>query len=125
MRISDRSSDVCSSDLNKPFVASLIEERALCGVSRLRSTRTEKAENARTFQPHHHHGKGRAQGRAPAAPRLQRGRGAAGVAQGPARFRVRRGQCRRPDAPRSADARSEEYTYELESLLRLSDAAFC
>ncbi|CAA9491146.1 MAG: Inositol-1-monophosphatase, partial [uncultured Sphingomonadaceae bacterium] len=58
------------------------------------------------FRHHHRHAEGRAQGRPGAAPRLQRGRAAASVQEGPRRLRVAGRQARGGDDLRGAAPRA-------------------
>src|SRR3546814_8316551 len=93
MRISDWSSDVCSSDLEQLHVVQV---------------RAAAAEVIRQVGDEAH-----ARGLADEAQLL------AGVGQGCETDRQRRG-----DAP-AQEARSEEHTSELQSLIRISSAVFC
>src|SRR3546814_7602921 len=116
MRISDWSSDVCSSDLNQRFERRL-HQRVVVGLDR---------------DPHHRLCPGRAQERAPAPGntglrRRQRGFHAVGLGRpgtvGTAHIDRRLRHLLQP-TQRLAQ-RSEEHTSELQSLMRISYAAFC
>src|SRR3546814_2197902 len=105
MRISDWSSDVCSSDLNPPCRGG--------GHAVVEGWRGRK-------KPLHRPADG-------PPPPVKAGGGSAislraGATAGRCRRRVRR---RRSAIPRSASPRSEEHTSELQSLMRISYAVFC
>src|SRR3546814_9595056 len=105
MRISDWSSDVCSSDLPRRRADDLGDAPALVERRRARLARCGGAGCLRGVRC----GQGVELRRAAAA-----GRGDGGV------HRVRR-----RDHPRYARGRSEEHTSELQSLMRISYAVFC
>src|SRR3546814_8936736 len=98
MRISDWSSDVCSSDLSGPLRAA--------------RHRAPVLDHDRTAPGRHH------PGHFPDAGRRADGRG---VDRSPVRSHARGD--RGPDGVRSG--RSEEHTSELQSLMRISYAVFC
>src|SRR3546814_6565269 len=102
MRISDWSSDVCSSDLDPGT--------GHCGVL------DERTRCARTYQPLYVLQPDREQGHGPLHPSASRNRSHNQFAQ-PGRPQFRSAQlCFR---------RSEEHTSELQSLMRISYAVFC
>src|SRR3546814_7906848 len=99
MRISDWSSDVCSSDLRR---------RGRCNLGyQQRHRRTAVGGQCRTGIEAE-----------PADPQQ------AGANHGIAQV-MRRHWLMRPAAPRTDDQRSEEHTSELQSLMRISYAVFC
>src|SRR3546814_3304896 len=104
MRISDWSSDVCSSDLSCGRIRRAGEARARCQRAR---RRPEEARGAVVFQENCRFRPGR-----PGAPAPER-----------------RPQSKRPNhvCARQLDPRlrSEEHTSELQSLMRISYAVFC
>src|SRR3546814_4260095 len=104
MRISDWSSDVCSSDLRPCTVARRRERRAVLAAGRTAHLRQRPGADRA-----HAAGRRRTRRRARAVARIGAGAGHAAVA-----VRARPG----PD-------RSEEHTSELQSLMRISYAVFC
>src|SRR3546814_10497041 len=103
MRISDWSSDVCSSDLERRNLR--LACRSLFG-----DAAAEQGSDGAGGQ------------RAPGKGRKERGRfiaGRHGFVRRPGRSR------RRDDPPVSHSPRSEEHTSELQSLMRISYAVFC
>src|SRR3546814_2161688 len=103
MRISDWSSDVCSSDLRVPHPPRNSSAR---GASRLRSGwRCGSARSRKCSSRRYHSARTSPKRLAPAHEPIPR---------------VRRGSRSRP-----SQARSEEHTSELQSLMRISYAVFC
>src|SRR3546814_8068592 len=126
MRISDWSSDVCSSDLWTPACPVLAWPRAtaawlLCGNCGRCVTSRDIPPTTSRSRPHRH----RPQSAAPRRPacdwyRRIPTRREAGLGATP-KDSVQARSC----FPMSAAMRSEEHTSELQSLLRLSYAVFC
>src|SRR3546814_5706849 len=108
MRISDWSSDVCSSDLKPPTLWACPAPTPFPWEWTPSSTGSSHASNPR-----------RAKRRfpfSPAVPHLARGQDRRGCGDG-------RNRARRPH--RARRRRSEEHTSELQSLMRISYAVFC
>src|SRR3546814_1423840 len=110
MRISDWSSDVCSSDLPAVFVPTEASRPSVCASY----IRWQYDDSARTAT--------RPRGRKPVRfDHVTQKRETAGLATGRSGIPcVSEGQ-----AGRAARARSEEHTSELQSLMRISYAVFC
>src|SRR3546814_1088900 len=122
MRISDWSSDVCSSDLGLLQVAQRQRADSVLAVDHLALLGHAQAAIDRTARRGHH----RARGLATAAA----DRAAAAVEEHDAHARrpCQRGQLHLGELQRPArghQARSEEHTSELQSLMRISYAVFC
>src|SRR3546814_1637739 len=129
MRISDWSSDVCSSDLRD------LARHAQDDPGTSRARKICDAHGRRDEPPHGIVGRGDDQGQSCRGRGIGRGSGAP-RGRGGDRGHHRRGRPRRPgrgraerggDAPvaRQYEPRSEEHTSELQSLMRISYAAFC
>src|SRR3546814_9401475 len=119
MRISDWSSDVCSSDLDRAYSARRGARAADERIDR-RQGADRRARAAPRFR--HRYAAHRARGAQPARGR-ERSAGRRGGAGDEARGRAAgRGQDPRRRAGRG---RSEEHTSELQSLMRSSYAVFC
>src|SRR3546814_10815996 len=117
MRISDLSSDVCSSDLQ--FHLQVVEEQRADQLEDVLFAGVVRAQVAAGFGVHHRLEHRAEDGRADAAP-VQ----GAGFQQQVAHLRVERGQ-RQGFLEQLAVERSEEHTSELQSLMRLSYDVFC
>src|SRR3546814_4411014 len=120
LRISDWSSDVCSSDLYEPINLShrawvqpppCPPRRAGCGCSRRRPCDGEKGHEAEASFRHPSYARAR-----PGGAGFRECRGAGEIAPRPARTAAQAEEDR---------ARSEEHTSELQSLMRISYAVFC
>src|SRR3546814_6802071 len=127
MRISDWSSDVCSSDLHSPARYQASREAAIDGIRRHRRPFDGGQRGSETRERY-----GRNQHRSPEdrasgslATHQITGEGPAGPVQlaGSARlFKSRHGAY---DGGARTRSRSEEHTSELQSLMRISYAVFC
>src|SRR3546814_4467009 len=118
MRISDWSSDVCSSDLRAPVhQRRLPQETAAAVRRRLQTALPPRPAAAGQTQ---RQGRTGEEGIRPVGVHRVR---AVGQAAGPARRRAGRIRLHRRAA--NGAARSEEHTSELQSLMRISYAVFC
>src|SRR3546814_2063380 len=109
MRISDWSSDVCSSDLNWTSSLSTRTNAPRRGCS--------SASNIRSKFPASRTSSSCAKASTPSARRVGRSRCRAATSSN--------SRARRPDCSSSTWTRSEEHTSELQSLMRISYAVFC
>src|SRR3546814_8877297 len=115
MRISDWSSDVCSSDLKQPAASGRYVERE----SRRNSLRTTKSRTTSAAEPATSPQKGSTQSVTAAAVAMT------GQHDGLLSNRRRVSASSPAATRRRAPSRSEEHTSELQSLMRSSNAVFC
>src|SRR3546814_1087490 len=127
MRISDWSSDVCSSDLRLPgsgLLAPAPHGRSLRAQSKARSFRIKHAEATRNWRGSED--SGRLGTKSVLEPRVGARITRASFWSGDRKHcRQREAQCGRLEAFWRLIVRSEEHTSELQSLMRISYAVFC
>src|SRR3546814_3734937 len=123
MRISDWSSDVCSSDLSRALSRLSAVERNRTGLTPVHSANTAKASATMTIKLNElRDNNGARKGR------MRVGRGI-GSGKGKTAGRGQKGQKARSGVAingfEGGQMRSEEHTSELQSLMRISYAVFC
>src|SRR3546814_6814400 len=124
MRISDWSSDVCSSDLIPPKTESRPGPITVAvGESKPQQTMQQRLDEARKVQSDND--AARTKGHSTAnyqTHKVRRGQTLSGIAH---QYNVSLNELRHANGIKGSELRSEEHTSELQSLMRISYAVFC